>query len=205
MTRTTHTVNRAARLELRARLDLARHAVDLLRNKEEALRRERARLEGHAHITAEQWTTRCADAAAWLLRARALGARTELERAHDPGNAPAEMTIAWQSAMGVVYPGEVTCIPGAAPAPTSTAAVVPTAAAYRAALVAGGQHAAAATALGRLEAELATTRRRRRAVEERLQPRLEARLHRLDVDLDERDRDAAVRTQLAIRSGRTTP
>jgi V/A-type H+-transporting ATPase subunit D len=205
VTRTTNTVNRAARLELRARLDLARHAVDLLRNKEEALRREQARLEGHAHITAEQWTRRCGDASGWLLRARALGAGTELDRALDPTSTPAQTTIAWQSAMGVVYPGEVTCIPGTAPAPTSTAAIVPTTVAYRAALVAGGQHAAATAALRRLEAELATTRRRRRAIQERLQPRLEAQLHRLDVDLDERDRDAAVRTQLAIRSGRTTP
>lgn len=205
MRRSTHTVNRAARLELRARLELARHAVDLLRNKEEALRREQARLEGHAHITAEQWTRRCGDASAWLMRARALGARTELDRAHDPGSTAAQITIAWQGAMGVVYPGEVTCISGTAPAPTSTAAIVPTAAAYRAALVAGGQHAAATAALHRLEAELATTRRRRRAIQERLQPRLEAQLHRLDVDLDERDRDAAVRIQLAIRSERTTP
>ncbi len=202
MTRRTHTVNRAARLELRARLDLAGHAVDLLHNKEEALRREQARLEGHAHITAQQWTERCGDAAAWLLRARALGARADVTAA-DSDSRPAEVSIAWQASMGVVYPGEVTCTPGAVPSPTTTTAIVPTTAAYGAALIAGAQHAAATAALHRLETELAGTRRRRRAIEERLQPRLATQLHRLDLDLDERDRDAAVRTQLAIRRGRT--
>ena len=205
MTRTAIAVNRAARLELRARLDLARHAVDLLRNKEEALRREQARLEGHASRTEQQWSERCREATTWLLRARALGASHEITAMISHLSEPAAITIAWQGAMGVTYPGAVNCIPGAPATPTTTAALVPTAAAYQDALTAGATHAAATTALQRLESELSNTRKRRRAIEQRLRPRLETQLHQLDLDLDERDRDAAVRTQLATQHKGTSP
>ena len=205
MTRTSSTINRASRLQLRTKLDLARHAIDLLRNKEEALRREQARLEGHAHRTEQEWTARCGDATTWLLRARALGASSEIAAMLDYPSEPAVVTIRWQSAMGVAYPGAVNCTPGAPTAPTTTAAMVPAAAAYQDALIAGATHAAATTALQRLEDELSNTRKRRRAIEQRLQPRLETQLHQLDLDLDERDRDAAVRTQLATRHRGTSP
>ena len=102
--------------------------------------------------------------------------------------------------MGVNYPGDVACLPGGPPDLATTAALVPTGAAFRAALVAGAEHAAATAALHRVETELSNTSRRRRAIEQRLQPRLEAEIHKLDLDLDERDRDAAVRTLLAVRS-----
>jgi vacuolar-type H+-ATPase subunit D/Vma8 len=205
MTRTTITVNRASRLQLRAKLDLARHAIGLLRNKEEALRREQARLEGHASRTEQEWTARCSDAMTWLMRARALGASNEIAAMLDHPFEPAAITIAWHGAMGVTYPGAVDCTRGAPTAPTTTAALAPAAAAYQDALIAGATHAAATTALQRLEDELANTRKRRRAIEQRLQPRLETQLHQLDLDLDERDRDTAVRTQLAIRRKGTSP
>jgi vacuolar-type H+-ATPase subunit D/Vma8 len=205
MTRTTRTANRSARLHLRANLDLARHAVELLRNKEEALQREQARLEGHAKRTEQQWLDHCRDASTWLLRARALGASSEVASMLDNASQPAEVMVAWQAAMGVTYPGEVHCTPATPPTLTSTAALVPTTAAFQKALTAGAEHAAATAALHRLETELSNTRGRRRAIEQRLQPRLETQLHQLDLDLDERDRDAAVRTQLATRRRRTKP
>ena len=199
MTSKVTSTNRAARLQLRASLDRARHAAELLHNKEQALQRERTRLEGHARRTEQQWHCQCSDATTWLLRARALGAGAELTAigAQDPQ--PAVVAIAWQAAMGVTYPGEVTCTPGPAPALVTTAALVPTTTAYRAALVAGAEQAAASIALRRLETELSGTRRRRRAIEQRLRPRLEKQLHQLDLDLDERDREAALRSQLANR------
>ncbi len=200
MTPTGRTTNRAARLRLRATLDLAHHAIELLRSKEEAMRRERARLEGHADRTERQWRECCSDATTWLLRARALGASGELAAMLDRPSRPAAITVAWQAAMGVDYPGHVDCTPGAPPALATTAALVPARAAFQAALVAGAQHAAATEALHRVESEMSNTRRRRRAIEQRLRPGLESQLHKLDLDLDERDRDAAVRTQLAIRS-----
>jgi len=99
--------------------------------------------------------------------------------------------------MGVTYPGTVVPTPGSPHEFTTTAALVPTCTAFQAALTAAAEHAAATAALRRVEAELATTRRRRRALEERLQPRLQAQLHRLDLALDERDREMALRTRLA--------
>jgi V/A-type H+-transporting ATPase subunit D len=197
MTSTTPT-NRAARLRLRARLDLTAHAVELLRNKEEALRREQTRLRAHSDRTEIDWQQRLAEARTWLLRARALGASSELARLVRPRR-PATIEIAWQTSMGVTYPGAVDITPSPPPNLTSTAALVPTADAYRAALEVAAQHAAASAAFRRVATELADTRRRRRALEYRLLPSLESQLHRLDLTLDERDRDTALRTQLAIR------
>ena len=53
----------AGRLRLISRLDTARHAADLLRNKEEVLERERARLEGHTARAEADWRERCSEAA----------------------------------------------------------------------------------------------------------------------------------------------
>ena len=205
MTRITRNANRSARLQLRANLDLASHAVELLHNKEEALQREQARLEGHAKRTEKQWQDHCREANTWLLRSRALGASSEIATIVDDAFRPAEVTIAWETAMGVTYPGKVHCAKAIAPTLTSTAALVPTATSYQEALAAGAEHAASTAALHRLETELSNTRRRRRAIEQRLQPRLETQLHQLDLDLDERDRDAAVRTHLATRHKSTQP
>lgn len=199
MSRPAPAVNRATRLRLQAQLDLAHHAGELLHNKEEALQHERTRLQGHATRTEHNWHDQCHKASELLLRARALGASAEIARVLDDSTRPATITTDWQTAMGVTYPGTVRAIPGEPPQLTQTAALVPAVTAYQAALEAGTQHAAAAAALDRLETELATTRRRRRAIERRLQPRLQNQLHQLDLTLDERDRSAALRTQLATR------
>ncbi|MDH5520105.1 MAG: V-type ATP synthase subunit D [Acidimicrobiia bacterium] len=192
------TANRAARLHLQGRLDLATHASELLHSKEEALQREHNRLRGHADRTQADWHERLHQAAIWLLRARALGAGSELTTGSQPPER-ATVDINWRTSMGVTYPGTVRTTAGSTPAFTSTAALTPTRDAYAAALDAATEHAAARAALQRVEAELADTRRRRRALEQHLVPRLQSELHRLDLTLDERDRDAALRTQLAIR------
>jgi vacuolar-type H+-ATPase subunit D/Vma8 len=199
MNGTARTVSRAARLEWLSKLDLARHAVELLRNKEEALRRERARLEGHAVRTEQNWHQQCELAGNELLRARAMGAGADLNRLLQQPRQDAAITIAWQAAMGVSYPGAVDTRPGPLPVLTTTASLIPATAGFGAALEAGAQFAAARTALDRLTTELVDTRHRRRAIEQRLQPRLENRIHQLDLVLDERDRDDALRTKLATR------
>jgi len=196
--------DRATRLRLQKRLDLTRHAVELLRSKEEALRREATRLRGHARRTDEEWVERAGRAATWLLRARALGAGGGLTARPEP-RIPATLELDWRGSMGVIYPGSVTCTAGAGPAPMGTAALGPATEAAAAALVAGARHAAATTALHRVEGELAVTGRRRRALERRLRPRLEAQLHRLDLALEERERDAALRTRLATRRPEARP
>jgi vacuolar-type H+-ATPase subunit D/Vma8 len=189
---------RAERQRLINRLALVERAADLLRSKEEALERERVRLGGHEVRTREEWTRQWSRSTTELLRAKALGAGVELDRiARGPIESPATFTPDWQRSMGIAYPGSVTCDPGAPPAVTSTAALRPATDAICEALTAGAQHAAAAGAVRRLDAELRVTRRRRRALEEHLQPTLEAARRSLDLHLDELDRDEALRVRLA--------
>lgn len=204
MTRTLRTMDQATRLRLKTGLDLADHAADLLYNKEEALQRERTRLEGQVSRTEQRWHSLLADATAWLLRARALGAATELAALSADPPTPATVDIRWRTAMGVTYPGEVDCTAVPPADFTSTAALIPARDCYHDALTAGAEHAAASAALRRVEAELLDTRRRRRAIELRLQPRRRAELQLVDLHLDEQDRDEALRTQLAARHGSTT-
>ena len=205
MTTTTHgSRNRAARLHVIERLALARHATELLHDKEQALQRERARLEAHATRARSAWIAAADDAATWLQRARLLGATDDIDVLARRGPGRAGVTIDWQSSMGIVYPGEVRCEPSEEPDVTSTAALAPTARAHASALVAAATHAATHAALSRLDDELARTRRRRRAIGDRLVPRLELELRTLELELDEQDREEALRVRLATerRSGR---
>ncbi len=196
MTATPRT--RADRLRLRDRVQLARRAGHLLRSKEEALERERDRLEGHLARAQAEWRTRMEAATAALVRARTLGASAELAGLASAGPATAQVTPEWQTSMGITYPGAVACAPGPEPAVTSTAGLRPAIDAYRAALVAAATVAAATQAEHRLDAELAQTRRRRRAVEDRLLPDLLEAAHRLDLHLDELDREEAQRVRTAV-------
>ncbi len=179
------------------RLQLARHGIDLLRSKEEALQREQARLEGHVTRTKVVWESSCQDAAACLLIARALGASDELAAIVNHKPHPTTVTPHWEASMGINYPGVVDVTFGREPTLRSTAALQPTASAHEVALRAATAHASTSTALRRLAVELKTTRRRRRAIEQRLVPRLESHLHDLDLDLDEQDREEALRVQIA--------
>lgn len=190
---------RAGRLGLIHQLELARHGVDLLRSKEDALQREQVRLEAHVVRTRARWGEACADAFSWLLRARALGASDEIAALVTLGEASANISPHWQASMGVTYPGIVDVVSGPEPTVVSTAALRPTIDAYQKALSTGAAHASSTTAWRGLSGELNDTRRRRRAIEQRLVPQLEASLHGLDLHLDEQDRDEALRTQLAIK------
>lgn len=201
-----HTATRAARLQLAGRIELIGHAVELLRNKEKALERERVRLEGYASRAEQRWRSAYEESAAWLVRARLLGGSDELAALVRTGPSPATVTTDWQVSMGVTYPGGVECDPGPRPRLGSTAALPPTVDAFREALDAAAQHAATSAAVRSLDIELADTRRRRRAIGDRLLPRLHTELHGLDLHLDEQDREQAMRVHLAVsRSERDRP
>jgi V/A-type H+-transporting ATPase subunit D len=191
---------RAGLLQIADRLERARRASELLSNKEEALERERVRLEGHATRARQAWIERCRHAEHELLRARMFGASDELALLVECGPTDrASISPHWETSMGIAYPGSVECEPGERPAVTSTAALSPAIDAYRQALEAAVQHAAASAAVERLVAELAATRRRRRAIEDRLQPALETAWRKLDLHLDELDRDEALRVRIASK------
>jgi V/A-type H+-transporting ATPase subunit D len=196
--------NRAERLHLIERLELARHAAELLHGKEQALQRERVRLEAHADRSRNEWVRSCEEASLWLQRARCLGGSEEISMLAAQCSQPAEVTISWQSSMGITYPDSVECTAARQPGLTSTAALGPATDAHHEALRNAATHASTTAALTRLDAELASTRRRRRAITERLVPSLEARLDDLDLHLDERDREEALRVRLATGRGSTS-
>jgi vacuolar-type H+-ATPase subunit D/Vma8 len=117
----------------------------------------------------------------------------------------ATVTCRWQSQMGVDYPDMASAEAGRVPDVTTTAAFGPAIVACQAALIAATEHAAAELALDRIEQAAAETRRRRRAVVKRLVPRLRDQLRRVEVDLDEAEREEATRIRLAVdRTGDPT-
>jgi V/A-type H+-transporting ATPase subunit D len=198
---TTAATSRADRLHLIDRLDLAHHAAELLHGKEQALQRERVRLEAHADRARQDWIDSCGRAAVWLQRARCLGASEEIAMLVSQGPRPAQLAIDWQSSMGITYPDSVEYTPGRQQAMSATAAIGPAAEAHHEALRCAATHASTTTALTRLDDELAATRRRRRAISERLVPSLETQLDALDLHLDEQDREEALRVHLAAGRG----
>ncbi len=197
MIRKLNTRTRAERLRLVHRLELARRGTELLHSKEEVLQRERVRLEAHVARTEQAWTENCSSAAGALLRSRALGASGELDSIIRRRLGSAQVTPHWETSMGIVYPGVVDAATGPTPTVTSTAALRPAIDAYEAALRAAAGHSSTTAALRRLTAELGKTRRRRRAIEQRLLPSLESTLHDLDLHLDEQDREEALRVHTA--------
>lgn len=189
---------RSGRLILRRRLVTSERAGDLLSQKEEALRRERERLSGQVVRTRTVWEHSCAEMDVAVARVRLLGGATELRAMTVARADEATVTCRWQTAMGVEYPGDVTVEPGPVPRSVSTAAFGPATLACRTALAAGAEHAAAVLAVERIDHELAETRRRRRAVVDRLVPQLTRELHQVEIDLDEAEREEALRTRLAV-------
>lgn len=195
---------RAGRLRLLARRDVAGRASELLQSKEEALERERARLEGYARRAGDEWRVSIDTVHDALVRARMLGGCDEIDRVSV--DQPARIVIDWQTSMGIAYPADVDVERGRGFAPVSTAALRPVIDCAGTALDAAVRHAAASLAVRRIESELVATRRRRRAIDDRMLPSLDAQLHRLELHLDELDRAEAMRVRLAIgrRQGVTT-
>jgi V/A-type H+-transporting ATPase subunit D len=189
---------RAGRLWLRSRLRAAGLAADLLERKLRILRQEQERFGLRTRRAAEDWRVSWRAADAWGLRAAVLGGRRELRLATPA--ARAELAVAWSSVMGVRYPTGADCrLPDAASGDRGpgTAALVEATEAYRAAVRAAVAVATAETARRIVDSEVATTRRRRRAIADRLMPRLEAALAKLTDDLEESERAEGVRLRWA--------
>jgi V/A-type H+-transporting ATPase subunit D len=191
---------RAGRIWLIGRLDAARRGADLLDRKLRILQSELGRLQVAAAATAAQWDRSQAEADDWLLRAALLGGESAIRLAAD-GQAT-DVRVSYKTTMGIRYPSEAVCtIPHAA---TWDSPVMARARqAHRAALVAAGQHAAAAAAVRVVEAEVRTTRYRLRAVRDRWIPRLEQALATVTFTIEELERADTARLRLA--AGRAFP
>jgi V/A-type H+-transporting ATPase subunit D len=177
---------------------VAQRAVDLLEHKQQLLRREHRRLAELAERTGRDWRTRAAEADIWNARALVSGGRDELRRAAATIGV-ARASLEWTNEAGATYPSATAVDLPPPPVLAGTPALRYAATASRRALDAAVHHAAAATASARVDAELAATVRRLRAIRDRWLPQLVSQLDALDLRLDETEREEVTRLRWANR------
>jgi V/A-type H+-transporting ATPase subunit D len=193
---------RAGRLWLLGRVASARRSVELLDRKRKLLQREHSRLAGLCDETRERWETTCVDGEKWGLWATVLGGVSDVALAAAAVAGRASVELTWRNTMGVPHPDVSRSEPAvlaSAEAAAANAAVAPAAAAYRRALEAAVAHAAADLSRRVVNAELRATERRQRAIERHRLPALEEALARLELRLDEMERDERVVARWAQR------
>jgi len=183
---------RAGRIWLRRRLATAHRGRDQLDRRLRILQPELQRQRIRAARTHEEWEAACAEARRWTTRAALLSGQDAFR--HAAARHPAEVELTWVTSMGVTYPQSVTLTSPPEPPRVLDDAAVPLAVdASRAALLAGVQTAAADEAVRRIEAEIAVTRRRLRALDERWLPWLTSSLTRLEEALEQEEHEDGVR------------
>lgn len=186
---------RAGRLWLLGRLTSAQRSLELLDRKQQLLQRELLGLAARHEEARRLWDETCAEAERWGLRAAVLGGDDDLAMTAGAVAGGGRVELAWSNTMGVRHPGDVRYEPAALPpleAAAANGATGPAADAYAAALAAAVAYAALDRSLQVLGAELAATRRRRRAIERRRIPALEEALAQLLQRLDELERGEQV-------------
>jgi V/A-type H+-transporting ATPase subunit D len=174
--------------------------VELLDRKRQLLLHELGQLAVARDETRQRWVISCTEAERWGMRAAALGGASDVALAAGAVGGRAEVDAPWRNTMGVWHPDEPRCtlaVLSPAGAAAANAAVGPAAASYRKALEAAVAHAAMDTSWRLLNVELRATERRLRAIERRRLPALEDTLHRLDLRLDELEREERVVTRWA--------
>ena len=189
---------RAGRQWLARRLAVADRGARVLDDKRRALLRERARFAVLVEETRSMWEKAVAEAETWQRRALLISGQRSLELARFYVGEPAQVRFAWQRSMGATYPSDVEVQVPPTPdlvAPGGSSALPYASSAYGRAVEAGARYGAARLALERIEAELATTTRRLRALERRWIPAHEQALAALTLALDEGEREDAVRAR----------
>ncbi len=147
---------RAGRLRLRRSLAVATRGAELLDRKLRILREEHERLLRAEEAGALAWEDRLSTAETWLLRGLVLGGEQALEAAA-AGVGKARFTAGGKSTMGVRHPSGASCTipdrPAGAALP-GNAALVHAESAYRKAVLAAGEYAAAQAAARVIGAEV---------------------------------------------------
>ena len=193
---------RAGRLWLVRRLEAAARGADVLEQKRQALVREQERL-AVLLATAEDTWRRCGreavDAGA---RALALAGERRLRLAAAQPREPADVSVVRRRVLGTPSP-ELAAL--RLPEPTDLVAlggpaVASAAAAHARALEAAASYAVARAAHDGVAAELAATNRRLRAIRRRWIPQHEQALARLELALDESERDDIARARWTLDS-----
>lgn len=194
---------RAGRLWLRHRLATAERAATLLEQKLRALRAEQTRFDRQAQASGQLWEQLAAQARQWLLWAALAGGRRGVRLAS--GGQPAVVTVTWETVMGVRYPADATCgwppVAEGGPVILGGAAVVQALRAHRMALAAAVRHAAALAAQRAVTAEVAATGQRVRSLRQHWIPRLQQALTVAELQLEEQERDEAVRHRWSAEHG----
>jgi V/A-type H+-transporting ATPase subunit D len=191
---------RMGRLWVLNRLDLAERGVTLLEQKLHSLTALREELQRRAEQSCHDWQQACREADTWALRAALLGGQHAIDLAAT--TTPAAVTVQWATTAGVRYPDVATCAlpPEDDPAVIyTTSASVQAARAYRAALVAAAECAAAQSAVKTIEREVRTTQLRVRALSRHWLPQLRQELARIELALEEEERDGAIQVRLVSR------
>jgi len=189
---------RVGRLRLERRLALARHGAELLDRKQRIMADELDRLHLHAAAAREQWEEAAHAAATWLERAVALDGTAALAEARPAVAATVE--VRWDVTMGVSYPAHASCAVPDGPPSGGSSALALAVRAHREALARGVAVAAAERAVRLVTAELAATRRRQHAVEDRWIPRLEEELATVRRVLEEQDLEETLRVHWAAEN-----
>ena len=189
---------RAGRLWLERRLAIAQHAGELLKQKLAILNHQRphpAPPDGAA-----EWRRLCAESEMWTLRAAVLSSRRALRIAS--GGTTAQADIEMGFTIGIEHPvsGDVRLKKQQDLPVAGSAAVTEAAEAASAAVEAALAAAVATAALRTVQAEMATTRRTLRAVEQRWIPRLSTALAAVRLELEELEHAEGVRHRWAARS-----
>ena len=187
---------RAGRTWLIGRLEIARRGAELLDRKRQALLREQAHVRAEAAEAERAWLTSAAQATLWTSRAMLLDGPTRLALLARHVDGHATLELSWSNLMGAHLPrSQQLAIPPPPPVSAlggSSAAVI-AARACSEAVHAAARYAVAQRADAELTAELTRTGRRLRALQERWIPQHEEALARLDLSLDESQREQAAR------------
>ena len=192
---------RAGRIWLERRLEVARRGADVLDQKRQTLLREQQALASRLEAARAAWEGRAREAQAWNDRALALAGarRLRLAALHDRGRA--RVQVEWRKALGTSFPADAVVSPPPATdlvALGGGAGVALAARAHAEALAAAAAYAALRAAHEAITTELVATTRRLRAIERRWVPEHEAALHRLELVLEARELEDAVRARWAL-------
>lgn len=193
---------RAGRIWLVARLEIARRGAELLDRKRQVLLSEQVRVRAEAADAQRAWRAAAAEAALWTARAEVLdgAGRLELLARHVHGQASVE--IVWSNLMGAQLPSAKRLVvpePPPLSALGGSSAAVIAARACAEATHAAARYAIAERANAELSAELRRAARRLRALNERWIPQHEQALDRLNLALDEAQREQASHARWSIR------
>jgi len=199
---------RAGRTWLVRRLEIAYRGAELLDRKRQALLREQGRVRAEAAEAERAWHEAVRQVSLWSVRAAILdgAGRLELLARHVDGQAT--LALRWTNLMGAQLPtiDQITVpeLPPLSALGGSSAAVIE-ARACREAVHAAARYAVAQRTEAELSAELARAARRLRALQERWIPQHEQALARLDLALDENQREQAARVRWVTRRARARP